>query len=162
MPVSFLLLVHRRPRAGRDLDADVPLLPVQGVPDVHPRRWPVLLQHLIPRADHQQRGHNVEPTWTGDSLPAEILTISHSPHHRNRAGHRGEIRECETFYRVLNAKVGGHCWNLDCLVTREKNYVSATECFAAWGPDENLVTRNDISVIAIENIFWYKDSVVGN
>lgn len=94
MPVSFLLLVHWRRRAGRDLDADVSLLPVQGVPDVHPSQWTMLLQHPVPRTDHRQGGHDVKPSSrTGTSLPAEILAISHSAHHCYLVGHRGEIRE---------------------------------------------------------------------
>lgn len=88
MPVSFLLLVHRRPRAGRDLDADVPVLPDQGVPHVRPGRRAVLHQYPVPRTEPRQR--DLARTR---SISPEIFSVDHSAYHRDRAGHRGEIRK---------------------------------------------------------------------
>lgn len=93
MSVSLVLFVHRRPRAHRHLDADVPLLPDQGVPDVFPCRRAVLHQHSVPCIEPRQGGHGIEFFWATGALPAEIFVGSHLVHRRDRANHRGEIRK---------------------------------------------------------------------
>lgn len=101
MSVSLVLLVHRRPRAHRHLDADVSLLPDQGVPDVFPCRRAVLHQHSVPCIEPRQGGHGIEYFWATGALSVEIFVGSHLVHRRDRADHRGEIRKCKVFLRKI-------------------------------------------------------------
>lgn len=97
MSISFVLLVHRRPRTDRHLDADVPMLPDQGVPDVFSCRRAVLHQHSVPCVEPRQGGHGGY-VWTMGALPAEIFVGDHPVYRRDRADHRGEIRKCKVFF----------------------------------------------------------------
>lgn len=95
MSVPFLLLIRRRPCAGRYLDADISLLPVQGVPDVHSCRRAVLHQCLVSLIEPRQGGNGV---LSEHRLSTEIFANGHFVHYRDRVSHRGEIRKYKMFY----------------------------------------------------------------
>lgn len=92
VPLSILLLVHRRVDAGGDLDADLHMLPGQSVPYVRDRGLPMLHQHLAARLEARLGGPRLlPPRAVRGSL--EILPIRHPAHRRHLLGHRVQIRE---------------------------------------------------------------------
>lgn len=94
MSLSLLLLVHRRPRADRDLDADLSLLPDQGFPYVRSRRHAILRQYRALRHLPRSGRHDVEPVRAPvENLPSEVHAVSHAGLRRERANNRGEIRK---------------------------------------------------------------------
>jgi len=95
MSISFLLLIRRRPCAGRYLDADISLLPDQGVPDVLPCRCAILHQCPVPLIEPQQRRNGM---LSRHILSIKIFVSSHFVHYRDRVSHRGEIRKYKMFY----------------------------------------------------------------
>jgi len=96
MSIPFLLLIRRRPCAGRYLDADISLLPDQGVPDVLPCRRAVLHQCPVPRIEPRQRRNGVLSEH--HILSTKIFVSGHFVYYRDRVSHRGEIRKYKMFY----------------------------------------------------------------
>lgn len=99
MSIPFLLFIHRRPRAGRYLDADISLLLDQGVPNVLPCRRAVLHQSHVPPIEPRQGRRGVESRIY--AVSAEIFAGSHLVHHRDRTSHRSEIRKCKNVLFVV-------------------------------------------------------------
>jgi len=99
MSISFLLLIRRRPCAGRYLDADISLLSDQGVPDVLPCRCAILHQYPVPLIEPQQRRNGMSRhIFISRHISIKIFVSSHFVHYRDRVSHRGEIRKYKMFY----------------------------------------------------------------
>lgn len=105
MSISLLLLLYRRPRADRDLDADVSLLPDQGFPHVRPRRHAILHQYRTLRFLPRPRGHDVESECAPfENIPFEVHVVPHADLRRESVNHCGEIRKYKIrlLSRIMN------------------------------------------------------------